>query len=260
MIYESIAMNAEGSMDYAHLVTYIHEKSDEMINDPRTTVLICPGGGYCFTSEREGEPIAVEFYNKGFDAAVLWYSVAPARFPVSLNEAGISMQYLYDNAERLGINRDKLVIMGFSAGGHLAASYACFWKKYGFVKPAAAVLSYPVITSGKYAHEDSFAKLLGEKCESMKSELSLENCVNSDNPQTFLWTTYTDDCVPAENTFMFADSLRKLGIPAELHMFAKGAHGLGLADERTLNPQYPDSVQKECVPWMALCITWLSNI
>ena len=260
MIYRSVKMTAEGSMDYAHLVTYCHDKSDEMVNNPRTTVLICPGGGYCFTSEREGEPIAIEFYNKGFNTAVLWYSVDPARFPTALNEVGISMKYLYDNAAELGINREKLLVMGFSAGGHLAASYACFWKKYGFVRPAGAILSYPVITSGEYAHADSFVKLLGDKCESMKGELSLENCVNKNNPPTFLWTTFTDDCVPAENTFMFAKSLRNLNIPTELHMFAKGAHGLGLADERTRNPQYPESVQTECVPWMQLCLTWLANI
>ena len=260
MVYKEIRMNAEGSMEYAHLTTYFHEASDEMKRIKRTTVLICPGGGYCFTSAREGEPVAVEFYNKGFNAAVLWYSVAPARFPVALNEAGISMQYLYDNADQYDINKDKIVIMGFSAGGHLAASYSCFWKKYGFVRPAGAILSYPVITSGEFAHADSFRQLLGDRCEEYKAELSLENKVNADNPKTFLWTTFTDDCVPAENAFMYAAALRKLGISTELHMFEKGAHGLSLADERTANPQYPDSVQPECVPWMQLCLTWTANI
>lgn len=260
MIHDNIRMNAEGSMEYAHMMTYFHEASDEMLNTERTTVLICPGGGYCMTSAREGEPVAVEFYNKGFNAAVLWYSVAPARFPVSLNEAGLAMQYLYDNAAKYGINRDKLIIMGFSAGGHLAASYACFWKKYGFVRPSGAILAYPVITSGEFAHEDSFRKLLGDKYDAMKSELSLEFKVNADNPKTFLWTTFEDNCVPAENSMLFAAALRQFGIPTELHMFEKGSHGLSLADERTKNPQYPDSVQPECVPWMGLCLTWASEI
>ena len=168
MINKEISLSQNGSMPYARITSYFHEKSEELVNDPRTTLLICPGGGYCFTSAREAEPIAVRYYSMGFNTAVLWYSVAPARYPVALNEAGEAMQYLYDNADAFMINRDKIVIMGFSAGGHLAASYSCFWKKKGFIRPAAALLCYPVITSGPYAHEDSFRKLLDDRYDDIK--------------------------------------------------------------------------------------------
>ena len=261
MIYRTIVMNAEGSMTYARLTTYFHDRSSEMFSEPRTTVLVCPGGGYAMTSEREGEPIAIELYNRGFNSAVLWYSVAPAVYPTALLEAGQAMQYLYDKAEQVGINREKILVMGFSAGGHLAACYASSWKQRGFVKPAGTILCYPVITSGEFAHDGSFVNLLGEEeYERKKNEVSVETWVNKDNPPTFLWTTFEDDTVPAENALLFAKRLRELDIPTELHMFAKGGHGLSLADRRTEHPEQPGSVQAECTPWIDLLLTWIGNI
>ncbi len=260
MIYRTIIMKTEGSMSYARLSTYFHDRSGEMVSEPRTTVLVCPGGGYYMTSEREGEPIAIELYNQGFNAAVLWYSVAPAVYPTALQEAGQAMKYLYDQAKKVLINRDKLVIMGFSAGGHLAASYACMWKEMGFVKPAGAVLCYPVITSGEYANKESFENLLGEEGMDRKDEVSLENLVNENNPPTFIWTTFEDEVVPAENSLMFLQKLREKNISTEFHMFAKGAHGLSLADERTANPEQPETVQAECVPWMKMALSWIGNL
>lgn len=264
MIYRTIIMKTEGSMPYARLTTYFHERSGEMFNNPRKTVLICPGGAYAFTSEREGEPVAMELYNHGFNAAVLWYSVSPATYPTALKEAGQAMQYLYNQASKVGsIDRDKLIIMGFSAGGHLAASYASVWKEMGFVKPAALALCYPVITSGEFAHRESFDHLLGEADAENKQkleEVSMEKHVGEDNPPTFIWTTYEDDAVPVENSLLYLNALRRNKIQTEFHMFAKGQHGLSLADQRTQHPEEPGSVQAECTPWINLLLTWMDGI
>ena len=263
MIYRTIIMKAEGSMPYARLTTYFHDRSGEMFNDPRRTVLVCPGGAYAFTSEREGEPVAMELYNHGYNAAVLWYSVSPAVYPTALKEAGQAMQYLYNQASKVGsIDREKLLIMGFSAGGHLAASYASGWRKYGFVKPAGLALCYPVITSGEFAHQESFEMLLGENYdnEEKMNEVSVEKHVSQDNPPTFIWATCNDDTVPVENSLLYVSALREKKIPVEFHMFANGKHGLSLADKRTQHPEEPETVQEECTPWIRLMLTWMDHI
>ncbi len=244
----------------AKLVLYLHELAEELISTPRKTVVICPGGGYRYTSKREGEPIAMEFYHMNYNAAILWYSCAPATYPTALEELGEAFEYLRAHADELGVDAEKLAVMGFSAGGHLAASYACFWKKFGFAKPAGAILCYPVITSGEFAHRDSFVALLGDQYDALVDEMSLENRVNEDHPKTFLWTTFEDGSVPAENAFFYMQALRKLHIPVEFHMFEHGGHGLALADARTMHPDYPKNLVPSVTPWIQLCMNWFEGM
>ncbi len=127
------------------------------------------------------------------------------------------------------------------------------------LKIAGLILNYPVITSGEYAHEDSFRKLLGERYDELKESLSLENNVDASMPPAFIWTTNEDGLVPAENALLLALAIRKAGVSAELHMYAKGDHGLGLADIRTMTPD-GSCVVPSVTTWMNLARIWIETV
>lgn len=274
MIHEKIEIQVPGSEHRGFLCTYFLDNSPEIDPDrKRPVVLICPGGGYEFTSDREAEGIAVRFLAMGFHAAVLRYSVAPeARYPEALLQAAMCMKLLRENAEKWHIDKDKIVIQGASAGGHLAASLGVFWKKEflaeklgvdsEMLRPNGLMLSYPVITSGEKAHQGSFECLLGEdyQDEKIRKSMSLEYCVTKDTPKTFLWHTITDDTVPVENSLLFFQALHALDIPAELHIYPVGGHGLGLADEETVRHEDGYGEQKECQSWVELAGEWMRHI
>ena len=133
---------------------------------------------------------------------------------------------------------DRLVVCGFSAGAHLCGTLCVHWQDapddaYAGVsaRPDGAILSYPVITSGEYAHRDSFTALLGAQAtEAELAYFSLEKQVTPDTPPIFLWQTATDELVPVENSYLMAMALRKAGVPFAHHVFPAGMHGLSLAD------------------------------
>ena len=269
MIHNKIEMKVEGSLEGASLYTYILDNSPEIGIEKRPILVLCPGGGYEMTSDREAEAVAVQFMAMGYHVAVLRYSVKPATYPTALLELGKSVVYLREKAEEWNIDTDKLIIQGASAGGHLAASYAMLWQE-NFVsealgvskerlKPNGLMLSYPVITSGEYAHRDSFKNLLGDQYDSLVDWVSLEKRVSKDTPKTFVWHTYTDDCVPPENSLLLVDALKKHNIPTEFHLFPEGGHGLGLANELTACPN-GYGVEEACAIWIKLAGTWLKNI
>ena len=270
MIHEKIEIQLKNSEFKANLFTYFLDNSPEI--DPkrkRPVVLICPGGGYAMTSDREAEALAVKFLAMGYHTAILRYSVAPARFPEALLQLATAVALLRENAEKWHIDENKIVVQGSSAGGHLAASLGVFWNK-SFVtetleknskmfRPNGLMLSYPVITSGEKAHEESFRNLLGEQYEEKKEELSLENQVTPDTPPTFLWHTATDETVPVENSLYFFQACLQQGVSAELHIYPVGGHGLSLANEETCRAN-GIGVQKECQSWIGLAQTWLEEI
>ncbi len=262
MIYETIDINIDysklsvKSTDYvAKLKIYIPNNKDEVAKytADRTTVLILPGGGYRMTSEREAEPIAFHFLQRGINAAILYYSVEPAVFPVSLLETLSAVKFLRDNSEKYRINKDKIVICGFSAGGHLAASAGTLWNKkealayFGDVqhlRPDGLILGYPVIINDydgeSHIHKGSFNNLLGDRCDDkqMLEYLCLDKQVSKDTPPTFIWSTFEDKAVPCENTMRFAAALRKNGVPFELHIYEKGGHGLATGDLVSNSTEY----------------------
>lgn len=270
MIHEKITIQVPGYSHQAELYTYFLGRSPEMRPErKRPLVLICPGGGYVMTSDREAEPVAMQFLAMGYHAAILRYSVSPAVYPEALLQVAKSVSWLKEQADACGIDPDKIVVMGFSAGGHLAGSYGVFWRKpfvreavgvdEAALRPAGMVLCYPVITSGEKAHEDSFKALLGDRLEELKEEVSLEKQVNKDVPKTFLWHTQEDGCVPVENSLLFYQALHENGIPAELHIFPEGGHGLSLANEETMNND-GSGVQEACQSWILLVRKWMENI
>ena len=171
---ETYKIELPGSQPYAKLVTYIQDDSAEIGIASRPLVLVCPGGGYEFTSDREAEPLALQFLAMGYHAAVLRYSVAPAVFPMSLCELAWSVGLVREHAEEWHVNPEQIIVLGCSAGGHLVASLGVFWNRDFLAKalgaeggdrrhwrPDGLILCYPVITSGEYAHRGSFENLIG---------------------------------------------------------------------------------------------------
>lgn len=272
MIYNTFELHQEGSLPGAHLVTYIQEYSEAMAINDRPLILLCPGGGYTRTSDREAEPMALKFLAMGYHAAVLRYSCAPAEYPTSLKELAYSIKLLREHAKEWHIDPHKIVVEGCSAGGHLAASLGVFWdedflaesqglsaSEHELLRPDGLLLCYPVITSGEFAHRGSFENLLGSRQEELGEKLSLEKQVTNKVPKTFIWHTFADQSVPVENSLLFVSALRRAGVPTEFHMYEKGAHGLALADKLT-ETNDGRAVQEECTSWIRLAHTWLESL
>ena len=272
MIHKKIEIKARGMEAVGKLYTYFLDSSIEMRpNEKRPVILMCPGGGYEMTSDREAEPMAMQFLAMGYHVAILRYSVCPVRYPAALLQVAESVLYLKEHADEYHIDPEKIVVQGCSAGGHLAANYGIAWNSPFLTKlmgmendlerlcVAGLLLCYPVITSGEKAHEESFRNLLGEQYEEKKDELSLENQVTPDTPPTFLWHTATDETVPVENSLYFFQACLQQGVSAELHIYPVGGHGLSLANEETCRAN-GIGVQKECQSWIGLAQTWLEEI
>lgn len=267
MIVEKINLQVK-NMPEATLTTYVRENSPEIDgNRRRPAVIICPGGGYEFLSDREAEPIALEMVSRGMQAFVLHYSIAPEVFPAAVVQLAQAVAHVRSEAERYAVNPEKIVVAGFSAGGHLAASLGVFWQE-DFLQeylpgeksqwqPNGLLLGYPVISSQPYGHQDSFKNLLGSAYETKKAQLSLEDQVTSTVPPTFIWHTMADDLVVVENSFAFVNALMKKQVPVEFHAFMRGGHGLSLGTQET---QIGDGygVETNIQAWPQLFANWLT--
>lgn len=207
-------------------------------------VLLLPGGGYRFVSRREAEPVALHLLPQGFRVFVLTYSVAPNGFPTQLREVAAAVTLIREKAALWYCDPEKLAIMGFSAGGHLAAHYAnryhCPQVRQVFpdsAPVAAVVLGYPVITADPaYSHKGSFEKLAGGTYPQTKEEQVFYSCdhmVTEETPPTFLWHCTGDKIVPVQNTLLYAQALAQHGVPFRLQIYPHGKHGLGTADLQT---------------------------
>ena len=274
MIYNTFELHQEGSLPGAHLVTYIQEYSEAMAINDRPLILLCPGGGYTRTSDREAEPMALKFLAMGYHAAVLRYSCAPAEYPTSLKELAYSIKFLREHAKEWHIDPHKIVVEGCYAGGHLAASLGVFWdedflaesqglsaSEHELLRPDGLLLCYPVITSGEYAHRGSVETLLGPQQldnEEMVRLFSLENQVGPQVPPVFLWHTWTDQTVPVENSLLLASALRKHGISLEMHIYPRGIHGLSTASHE-VEGRDGRYYEPSCQSWLPLVKTWLES-
>lgn len=275
MIYEKIRVSdisSELKDSQAIISAYIPENSEEInINKKRETIVICPGGGYGFTSDREAEPVALKFMAEGFNAIVVRYSIAPVRYPNALLEIAATVGYIREMEEKWNVDKEKIVVCGFSAGGHLAGSLGVLWNSdiierelninNNDVKPNALLLCYPVITSGEFEHRGSFDNLLGEEeSEKNRDKLSLEKLVSKDTPKTFLWHTFNDGTVPVQNSLLFANALAENQVPFELHIYPNGVHGLGLCEESTAMNGKSEHIDSHVATWFKLACQWIKNI
>lgn len=263
-IWDDVDQPLDSRHFFPTLITYILDGGKK-----RSAVLICPGGGYGSCSEREAEPIAIQFNAAGFHAFVLYYSVSPEKHPQPLLDVSRSMCILRKNADAWNIYTDQIAVCGFSAGAHLAASLGVHWAKpyimnvpgieKGMNYPNALILCYPVITSGQFSHQESFKNLLGADAgKELLHELSLEHQINEKTPPVFIWHTYNDKSVPVENSLLFAQGLRNMDVPFELHIYHDGPHGLSLATEETMEKDI--GVNPHAATWFSLCTEWLGEL
>jgi len=210
---------------------------------PTTAVIIAPGGSYGrLAANHEGRQVANWFNSQGVTAFVLRYRLGPRyHHPIEMGDAQRAIRFVRAHAEEFGIQADRVGFMGFSAGGHLASTVATHFDagnpaapdpidRLGS-RPDFVVLAYPVITmTADYGHKLSATNLLGEHPDpKVAKQMSSELQVTHDTPPTFLFSTNADTTVPAENSVAFYLALRKAGVPAEIHVFEPGTHGVGLA-------------------------------
>lgn len=270
MICKKIIIEQEkNGINEAYLQTYFWEESTELYpGQIRPVILICPGGAYRMTSDREAEAIAVRFMSMGYHTAVLRYSVTPAVYPVALCQLAKAVSLLRKKSGEWLIDPKKIIVMGFSAGGHLAASLGAFWDKEELlskivetkeeIQPNGMILCYPVITSGKYGHQESFQNLLADKYEEQKDKMSVEKQITETFPKTFIWHTFADSVVLLENSLLFVSAMREKGNPVEYHVFPDGDHGIGLGNELTANAN-GRGIVKGCEIWSELAQKWLER-
>lgn len=198
--------------------------------------LICPGGGYgCVVSVTEGLPIAAALNKLGVTAFVLLYRVGEnARYPAPQDDLAQALRLILKNADEYNVTRENYSVWGFSAGGHLAASFGTpnmGYAHYGLPAPAALVLSYPVVTMGQLTHEGSRTNLLGENADEAAQDFaSVEKHVDRHYPCTYIWTCRGDGVVPFANSRMLKQSLSDVGVRHRLKVVEGTAHGWSLAN------------------------------
>lgn len=245
--------------DKPGLIIYLPEK-DKAVG---AAVVICPGGGYGFLAmDHEGHQIAQWLNSHGVAGLILDYRHRNKGYmhPAPMLDVQRAIRWVRAHADRLGVQPDRIGVLGFSAGGHLASTAATHFDTGDphaadpvdrvSCRPDFAVLCYPVIMfDEKETHRGSQRNLLGDDPDpALVRSMSSEKQVTPETPPTFLWTTHEDSGVPPENSVQFYLALRRAGVPGELHVFEKGKHGLGLA---------------QGVPgtelWPTACIEWMKN-
>ena len=244
----------------AHLITYIRDNPPEMANEPRRAMLICPGGGYQWTSDRENEPIALQFLARGYNVFVLKYSVAEmAKNLNPLREIELAIKHIRDNANPYNIRADKVFVMGFSAGGHLALSSGTLLPKES--RPDGMVLCYPVVTAACPTHMGSLYNFCGTQTpnDEQKHLFSLDLHVDADTPPAFIWHTENDDAVPVQNSKNLAAALEKNGVKHELVLFPEGHHGLSLATSETCKDM-TENEPHPCSVWVDLADKFVKKL
>lgn len=271
MRYEKNEITVQGQLEGpAVLTSYLLDRISVDEEKSRPAVIVCPGGGYRNRSDRESEPVVMQFLSMGYHAFLLDYSVAPNRFPTSLLELAEAVALVRENSQAWQVDPQQIYVCGFSAGGHLVCSLGVFWNQervYGAigrpaeqVRPDGLILCYPVITSGEFAHEGSFLQLLGEgAAKEQREAVSLERHAGSHMPKTFLWHTYEDETVPLENSLLLASAMKRHGVNFELHIYPRGGHGLSLANEETSGELRQELLIPACQNWISLAHTWIEG-
>lgn len=242
--------------------------------DPRSAVLIFPGGGYHGCSHREAEPVALAFLARGINAFVLNYRTCPPDYlyPRQLIDASMAILHIRENAEEYGIDPTRVAVVGFSAGGHLAGALSLMHNEpdllealgieEGSNRPDAAVLCYPVVTAYPPTHEGSFKNLLNKPFEDLtdaeREKHSLERRVDENSPPMFIWHTATDKGVPARGSLLLAEKYLEYGIPVTLRIYPTGPHGLSLANRITMNA--PTHVNPIAARWVDEAVEFLELI
>lgn len=245
------------------MTSYIHE-DDEV----HPAMIVVPGGAYRYASPSEGNLPAEEFYHAGYNVFVLAYTVNLLDEPLKLqplHDISRAVRMVRARADRYAVDPDRLALCGFSAGGHLCAGLCVHFGDIEDNDPAyqslpnrpdAAILAYPVITSGEYTHRESMTALLGSEPGAEElGYMSLEKHVTVDTPPCFLWQTVTDATVPVENSYLFAEACRRNGVRFAHHIFSEGVHGMSVATERWLERDFGVPYTLEQIRYLAAAVS-----
>jgi len=226
---------------------------------PRAAVIVLPGGGYAKNAPHEGTPFAELFAANDMVGIVCWYRVKPHGWPGPYADAARAIRMVRAMAGELNVDPRRVVLMGFSAGGHNAATVATQPDLHHdehddlvgrfSARPNRLILGYPVISFVNHYHGGSPLNLLGEEADlARRRQFSNELQVTADNPPTFIFHTDEDAAVPAENVLNFAAALRTKNVAVELHLFRPGRHGLGMA-----------AADARLRVWPELMLNWLAD-
>jgi len=249
---------------------YVPEVIDSIQPDiRRPAIVLFPGGGYFFCNPREGEPIALRFLAEGFNVFVVWYRVKPEKWPAQLMDAAAAIACVRARAEEWHTDPDRLAVMGFSAGGHLAAAIGTMWHQAELweplglapeqIRPNALVLSYAVIT-GEFGGCKTFQNTTGATDCEVHRPLWLLDKVTPNCPPAFLWHTYEDECVPVKNCLAMAQALADNGVLCELHLYARGPHATALCNEQTSGTVFPQYVLPHAQNWAEMAARFLRDV
>ncbi len=252
LLWPEGAPGAAGSDDSDKPCLWVHPAPAE--RNGGAAVIVCPGGGYGHLAlTYEGHEVAQFFNDYGVTGFVLRYRLAPKyHHPTMINDAQRAIRLVRSRAKEWGIDPERIGIMGFSAGGHLASTAATHFDEGDKAaknpidqvscRPDFAILAYPVITlEGPFAHGGSRTNLLGKDppADLVKS-LSNQTQVTARTPPTFLFHTAADTAVPPENSMMFYEAMRKAKVPGEMHIYEVGPHGVGLARNHPALSTWPE--------------------
>lgn len=251
-----------GEMDLGTARLSLRRPLEGLGPTPLPTVLIFPGGGYGLLAEHERGPEAEWVVGLGYVAAVLAYRVGPGvatlrpgrQFPPPLEDALLAVRHLREQQERLGLD-GRVVVLGFSAGGHLAASVAVHGYHEAVTRVDGSVLIYPVVSMlDPIAHAGSRENLLGApRPREVEERFSCELQVTARTPPAFLVHGGDDQPVPVEHSLAYAGALRRCGVPFELHVYPHGPHGFGMGTRDRLPQGTPVG------DWPGLAAAWLSR-
>lgn len=252
---ETVSFSALG----AQVKGYLWDDYDTLdAHKVRPAVVICPGGAYRWRSPREKDAPVMEFLSMGYQVFLLEYSCEErAGNYRPLWELAETVCGLRRNHAAWRIDPGRIAVLGFSAGGHLAASLGALWNDPELALPAwsrpdALVLCYPVISTKEFAHQES-AEWLSGGDEKVREKLHLWDRVTEDFPPTFLWHGGEDTSVPPENSLLLAVELKRHKVPFEYHLFGSGVHGISTCTQEV---ETPDEV---CRAWVPLCKNWLNR-
>lgn len=278
---QNIKLSSTASLD----TYFLHNSEEYNVEKKRPVVLVLPGGGYAFTSDREAEPIALKFNSIGLHAAILWYTVCDQVKDVpehSFQEAMKAVLWIRRHAKEYLIDPDRVIVCEFSAGGHLCVQCAVRWQEEeiakslgctsGDLKINLAIAGYPVVRLPKAPKGDLG---FGAECcphpnttneryfgtddpdDADVEDKNLLNKVGIHTPPMFIWHTYEDQLVPVMDAVELAAKMKEHNRPFELHIFEKGEHGLALGDRTTARKW--SHMNFHIGHWFELCEEWMRD-
>ena len=257
------SLNTEATLEF-----YQIEVNTDGVVEKKPTLLILPGGGYHYCSDREAEPVAFRFASEGFNCFVLRYTTM-TKYPAPQLDVVAAMDYIKNHYEEYDLMDKDISLVGFSAGGHLAASVGAYYKELAEqlsinidnARPFALILGYAVISNTiSNTHQRTFEIMTGGD-EKMLDKMSIEKHITKDFPPTYIFTTKTDTVVNPENSQILYETLKKANIPTQFDLFETGIHGGSIYSYRVYDAYIRDNpeVRKNAI-WVNSATDFIFNL